>query len=124
MGDSGAQTKEGGAWASEAFTDACAAIEHSFQGDGNAANFFMDTGDALADTWGDFKSSVTPIYDTADISVCCSENAHTLQWRRGRQRARVNVFVRAYAQNATQRRPRERARARERERGKQREREE
>jgi hypothetical protein len=63
------QTKEGAGWATETFTDACAAIENSFRGDGNAAHFFTDTGDALADTWGDFKSSLTPIYDMADISV-------------------------------------------------------
>ena len=103
------QTKEGGAWASEAFTDAFAAIEHSFQGDGNAANFFMDTGDALADTWGDFKSSVMPIYDTADISVYCSEKRARTATETGTTNARVwrvCTCLCARTQNATQRRAR------------------
>ncbi len=107
------QTKEGGAWAGEAFTDACAAIEHSFQGDGNAANFFMDTGDALADTWGDFKSSIMPIYDTADISVCCSEKCAHTATETGTTSRTCAVFVRAYTQKAIQRSARERVRARQ-----------
>ena len=55
-------------WAGEAFTDACAAIEKSFRGDGNAAEFFTGTGDVLVDTWGDFKTSMVPVYDSADVS--------------------------------------------------------
>ena len=52
----------------DTFTDACAAIEKSFRADDNAAEFFIGPGDALADTWGDFKQSLVPIYDTADVS--------------------------------------------------------
>jgi hypothetical protein len=74
---SGEEGSSDGWWASvqaspgyfaDSFTDACAAIEKSFRGDENAAEFFIGTGDALADTWGDFKQSLVPIYDTADVS--------------------------------------------------------
>ena len=56
------------AWLGDTFTDACAAVEKSFRGDENAAEFFTGPADALADTWGDFKQSVVPIYDSLDVS--------------------------------------------------------
>ena len=56
------------AWLGDTFTDACAAVEKSFRGDDNATEFFTGPADALADTWGDFKQSMVPIYDSLDVS--------------------------------------------------------
>jgi hypothetical protein len=62
------QIKSGAIVAGDTLTDALAAMEKGIQGDGNAVQFFVETGDVLQDTWGDFKTSVVPVYDMADIS--------------------------------------------------------
>lgn len=62
------QIKSGAVMAGDTLTDALAGMEKSLQGDNNAGHFFEETGHALGDTWGDFKTSVVPVYDIMDIS--------------------------------------------------------